>query len=87
MQKITSKFLIFFGAPGVGKGTYGKLFSRRNKFQQISPGEELRKLINRDSIDNPKILSLKSILSKGKLVDDESIIGTSIKKIITRIGL
>ena len=74
MKRISSKCLIFFGAPGVGKGTYGKIFARNNKFQKISPGDELRSLISNDSVENPKIASIKSLLKQGKLVDDDSIL-------------
>jgi adenylate kinase len=76
MKLINSKCLIFFGAPGVGKGTYGKIFARNNKFQKISPGDELRKLINNDFGNDPKINLIKSLLSQGKFIDDDSILST-----------
>ena len=74
MKIINSKCLIFFGAPGVGKGTYGKIFARNNKFQKISPGEELRNLISNDSIKSPKIEAMKLRIKSGLLIDDHHIL-------------
>jgi adenylate kinase len=85
MKRINSKCLIFFGAPGVGKGTYGKIFAKKNKFQKISPGDELRNLISNDSIQNPKIASIKALLKQGKLVDDNSILSIIPNKITNKI--
>jgi adenylate kinase len=40
--------LLLFGAPGVGKGTYGKFIERDFNFVTFSMGEYFRALINDD---------------------------------------
>jgi len=43
--KTGQKFLFFFGAPGVGKGTYAELLAKDYNINQISTGDELRRII------------------------------------------
>ena len=45
----SQKFFVLFGAPGVGKGTFAKLLKKDLKFNHISTGDEIRKII-KDSI-------------------------------------
>ena len=68
--------LLLFGAPGVGKGTYGKLIQKDFDFPTFSMGEYFRALINDPNLDqNDKFLqSVKSILRSGKLIDDHTVI-------------
>ncbi|HBD93729.1 MAG: adenylate kinase [Spirochaetes bacterium GWF1_31_7] len=60
--------LIFFGAPGAGKGTIAKMLKDRENLVHISTGD-----IFRTAIKNKTELGLKvtSILDKGELVPDE----------------
>jgi len=41
----SQKFLVLFGAPGVGKGTYAKFIAEDFKLNHISTGDEIRKII------------------------------------------
>lgn len=60
--------LIFFGAPGAGKGTVAKIISEKDNIIQISTGD-----LFRDNIKNKTILGKKvsSILDAGNLVPDD----------------
>jgi adenylate kinase len=60
--------LVFFGAPGAGKGTIAKILFDEYKIVQISTGE-----IFREAIKNKTELGIKvsSILEKGELVPDD----------------
>lgn len=40
------KFLVLFGAPGVGKGTYAKMLRKDLGYNHISTGDEIRKILN-----------------------------------------
>ena len=42
------KNLVLFGAPGVGKGTYGRLIMNEFGFPTFSMGDYFRKIINDD---------------------------------------
>jgi len=68
------KIIAFFGAPGVGKGTYSRLLCKDLKLNPISIGDELRKIIKGQvpSTFDPNLLKqIKEIVQSGKLVDDE----------------
>ena len=39
------KFFFMFGPPGVGKGTYAKMLRKDLKFNHISTGDEIRKIL------------------------------------------
>jgi adenylate kinase len=60
--------LVFFGAPGAGKGTIAQLLLEERKLVQISTGE-----IFREAIKNKTDLGrqVSGILEKGELVPDE----------------
>ncbi len=60
--------LVFFGAPGAGKGTVAKLLYDRLKIVQISTGD-----LFREAIKNKTELGVKvsAILDRGDLVPDE----------------
>lgn len=45
----SQKFIIIFGAPGVGKGTYTKMLMKDFNFNHISTGDEIRKLLSHSS--------------------------------------
>ena len=66
---------MLFGAPGVGKGTYGKLIQREFGFPTFSMGDYFRKVINEDSsVDDPEhadfVTRLRETLRSGQFVDD-----------------
>jgi len=60
--------LVFFGAPGAGKGTISKKLNEKYLLPQISTGD-----LFRENIKNKTELGLKvsSILEKGELVPDQ----------------
>jgi adenylate kinase len=71
------KFIIFFGAPGVGKGTYAGLLSDEYKFNKISTGDEIRKIIKGlapSTMSKDLISEIKGIVNSGKLVSDDIVI-------------
>ena len=63
--------LIFLGAPGSGKGTQADHLVRQWGYGHISTGNLLRDEIGKKS---PLGLKVKSILDKGQLVDDDTIL-------------
>jgi adenylate kinase len=64
--------LIFFGPPGVGKGTQAKLLSREFGIPHISTGDMLRNAVARKTDLGMKA---KSIMESGGLVPDDLMIG------------
>lgn len=64
--------LIFFGPPGVGKGTQAKRLSERRGIPHISTGDMLRESI---AAGTPLGLKAKSFMNVGNLVPDDVIIG------------
>jgi len=64
--------LIMLGAPGVGKGTQGKLLSVHYNIPNISTGDILRGAIERGTDLGT---TAKSFMDKGELVPDEVMIG------------
>jgi len=64
--------LIFFGPPGVGKGTQAKLLSAKLNIPQIATGDMLREAV---TAGTPLGKQAKEIMSSGKLVPDDVMIG------------
>lgn len=64
--------IIFFGPPGVGKGTQAKLLSSRMQVPQIATGDMLREAV---TAGTPLGLQAKEIMHSGKLVPDDVMIG------------
>ena len=64
--------LIFFGTPGVGKGTQAKLLSAKLNIPQIATGDLLREAV---AAGTPLGKQAKEIMSSGKLVPDDVMIG------------
>ena len=64
--------LVFFGAPGVGKGTQAQRLAAQEKIPQVSTGEILRKSVERGT---PLGLRAKGYMDSGTLVPDEVVIG------------
>lgn len=70
-QKYSKTILLLMGAPGVGKGTYGKRLSKDLNMPIFSTGEYLRALLKTDKSDLGN--QLRAIVQAGKLVDDATI--------------
>ncbi len=64
--------VIFFGPPGVGKGTQAKLLSSKLNIPQIATGDMLREAV---AGGTPLGMQAKEIMSSGKLVPDDVMIG------------
>lgn len=62
------KFILFFGVPGSGKGTYAALLSKSTGFLNISMGDELRKLIK--TAETPLFQRISEEIQQGKLIED-----------------
>ncbi|MBN2546803.1 MAG: adenylate kinase [Spirochaetes bacterium] len=60
--------LVFFGAPGAGKGTIAKIVYDKNKIVQISTGDLFRNAIKNQTELGKKV---SAILERGDLVPDE----------------
>ena len=65
--------IIFFGAPGAGKGTQAEIVSKKLDIPTISTGNIIREAIKNGTEMG---LSAKSYIDAGKLVPDEVVIGT-----------
>jgi adenylate kinase len=59
--------IVMLGSPGVGKGTYAKILSKKHDIPTISSGDLFRKAI-RDETELSK--KIKSYISRGDLVPD-----------------
>ena len=64
--------LIFFGSPGVGKGTQAKILVSKINIPHISTGDILRQAVKDKT---PMGLEAKEIMNRGALVPDEIMIG------------
>jgi len=64
--------LVFFGAPGVGKGTQAQRLAAQEQIPQVSTGEILREAIKQGT---PLGLQAKGFMESGKLVPDDVVIG------------
>lgn len=75
-------YIVLLGAPGVGKGTYGKRLAEDSTFSLFSTGEHMRKMIARPDIEqHPELLEIKNIVEKGEFVSDEQVM-TIVKNFI-----
>ena len=66
--------IVLFGAPGTGKGGYGRLLSKTFEVPVFSMGDYLRGLMRDEqarATPDPWVKSIKSTLAAGKLIDDE----------------
>ena len=74
---VLRKNLVLFGAPGVGKGTYGKLITKEFGWPTFSMGDYFRNLINNaDTADSEDkwVTELRDTLRRGHFVDDDTAI-------------
>ncbi|EAX92941.1 adenylate kinase [Trichomonas vaginalis G3] len=64
------RMVVFFGPPGVGKGTQAKLLEKEFNLYQISTGDALRAEIRGQTQLGKRV---KGIIESGGLVDDDTI--------------
>ncbi len=62
--------IVLFGAPGVGKGTHGKLLAQDSSYFHFSSGEMFRSLDTSTDLGS----KVKALTDKGNFVDDETTI-------------
>mmetsp|Transcript_29532 Transcript_29532/g.34134 ORF Transcript_29532/g.34134 Transcript_29532/m.34134 type:complete len:259 (-) Transcript_29532:157-933(-) len=76
-------FLFFFGAPGVGKGTYSKRLAKDLKLNEVSTGDELRAIIKgkAEGYDPKFVKEITEIMNAGKFVGDNIVFDIIKKKI------
>jgi len=67
----TKPILLLFGAPGVGKGTYGRKLSKDWNMPLFSTGEYLRDVLAHDN--SAKGNEIRAMVQRGKLVDNETV--------------
>lgn len=77
MSNGVKKILIFFGAPGSGKGTQAKIVSKKIKLPTISTGELLRQEIKEKTKLGQKV---EKTIAKGKYVSDNVIAEIILKR-------
>ena len=70
--------LVFFGAPGVGKGTQAQRLAVQERIPQVSTGEILRESVKQGT---PLGLQAKGFMESGKLVPDDVVIGLAREKL------
>jgi len=78
------KFLVLFGAPGVGKGTYAGLLAKDLQFNKISTGDEIRKIIKGGEVgrmDPALVAEVKKIVNEGRLVSDDIVLNILAEKL------
>lgn len=68
MSLPSKKCLLFFGAPGSGKGTQSELLVQNHGFKHISTGDIFRENLKKET---PIGLEAKKYIDKGDLVPDE----------------
>lgn len=75
----TTLRLIFFGPPGVGKGTQAKLLAHEFNIPHISTGDMLRSAVTEGTALGKKA---KTIMEAGQLVPDDIMIGI-VREVLT----
>ena len=70
--------LVFFGAPGVGKGTQAQRLAAQERIPQVSAGEILRESVKQGTALG---LQAKGFMESGKLVPDDVVIGLAREKL------
>ena len=80
-KEVTRRNIVLFGAPGVGKGTYGRLIRKEFGIPTFSMGDYFRKVIHEteshkymDEEELKFVHSLHDTLRKGHFVTDEQAI-------------
>lgn len=66
--------MILFGAPGVGKGTFGALLQKDWGYAKLTPGDIIRNLLKSpEAQSDPKYKAIRERIERGELVDDETV--------------
>ena len=71
------RYIVMFGAPGVGKGTYSKLISREFAIPVFSMGDYFRdviKNVDHEAKSSAFVPSLRDTLRAGRFVDDQTVL-------------
>lgn len=79
-SNLSSKVLLFLGAPGSGKGTQSSWLSLRLEMPILSTGEILRSEAKRNT---PAGFRLRQVLASGALVDDDlvcAVVGSRLRR-------
>ena len=63
--------MILFGAPGVGKGTYGERLCKELDAPIFSTGDYFRKILKETSSEDEFTKNLRNTLKTGGLVSDD----------------
>jgi adenylate kinase len=71
-------YAIFFGPPGVGKGTQAKIVAERNGWAHISTGDMLREQVKQGT---PLGTKAKSYMDQGLLTPDDLVISMFIERL------
>lgn len=74
----TAMRLVFFGAPGVGKGTQAQRLAAQEQIPQVSTGEMLREAVKRGTELGAQA---KGFMESGQLVPDAVVIGLAREKL------
>lgn len=72
-RRVKMPNIILFGAPGVGKGTYGAILEKDLKFKRVSTGDQIRTLLKAPLL-SPELEEIKRICQAGGLVNDKMIL-------------
>ena len=72
-SKVKIPHIILFGAPGVGKGTYGSMLEKDLKYKRISTGDQIRAFLKRPDL-TPEMEEIKKICQTGGLVNDKMVL-------------
>jgi adenylate kinase len=70
-EKTKNLNILMLGAPGVGKGTYGRFMKTDFNLPVLSSGDELRKVLNSPQGLGGEHEQLKNTLKEGKLAGDD----------------
>ena len=70
--------VVFFGAPGAGKGTQAQRLAAQERIPQVSTGEILRESVKQGTALG---LQAKGFMESGKLVPDDVVIGLAREKL------
>ena len=70
--------VVFFGAPGVGKGTQAQRLAAQERIPQVSTGEILRESVKQGTALGQQA---KGFMESGKLVPDDVVIGLAREKL------
>ncbi len=67
------QILVLLGAPGTGKGSFGKRFSQDLGMPIFSVGEHLRSMMT-ENVSSPAAKRVRKEMNEGRLVDDDTVV-------------